>query len=68
MARVTTELLERARFEAARQYALAHDSWSEQEQLLVHEGRVIEAQGAREMARRALRAWFAEQHDPEPAA
>ena len=64
---MTTELVARARFYAVRDYALAHDRWSEQEQLLMLEGRVIEAHGAREMARRILRAGLAEQEDPEPA-
>ena len=47
------------------QYATAHDVWSEQEQLLALEGRNIEAVGARAYAQLVLRAWLAEQDDPE---
>lgn len=32
----------------------------------MHQSREIEAAGCREMARRVLRAWLAEQEDPEP--
>ena len=46
-------------------YAAAHDAWSEQEQLLMLEGREIEAAGCRTAAQRVLRAWLAEQENPE---
>jgi hypothetical protein len=48
------------------QYAAAHDSWAEQEQLLALEGRIIEAEGAHQYARIVIRAWLAEQDNPEP--
>ena len=48
------------------QYAAAHDRFSEQEQLLMLEGREIEAAGCREFAKRVLRAWLAEQENPTP--
>ena len=48
--------------------AAAHDAWSELEQRLMGEGRVIEAQGARVYAQRVIRAWLAERDDPEPEA
>ena len=63
---MTIDLRTQAREAATRQYALAHDRWAEQEQLLKHEGREIEAAGARELGARVLRAWLAEQEDPEP--
>ena len=49
------------------QYAAAHDGWSEQEQLLMLEGRHIEAEGAHQYAVMVLRAWLAEKDDPEVA-
>lgn len=48
------------------QLALAHDHWSEEEQLLFHQGRAIEAQGAHEYAVACLRAYRAELDDPLP--
>jgi len=47
------------------QYASAHDIWSEQEQLLALEDRNIEAAAARTYAQIVLRAWLAEQDNPE---
>lgn len=48
------------------QYARSHDWWSEQEQLYLRHNRPIEAAGAHEYANRCLRAYIAEQDDPEP--
>lgn len=63
---MSTEQRAIARAEAVRQYAAAFDSWAEQEQLLMLEGREIEAAGCRVMAQRIARSWLAEQDDPEP--
>lgn len=56
----------RARSEALRQYARAHDRFAELEQITVSRGRVHEAGGARVLALIALRAYRAELDDPEP--
>lgn len=48
------------------QLALAHDHWSEEEQLLAGQGRVVEAEGAHQHARYVLRAFRAELDDPKP--
>jgi len=48
------------------QYAIAHDAWSTQEQVLMRQGREIEAAGCHEIAVRVLRAYVAESDDPEP--
>jgi len=48
------------------QLALAHDHWSEEEQFLVGQGRVVEAEGAHQHALYVLRAYRAEQDDPKP--
>lgn len=53
-----------ARQEAVRQYARAHDRFSEEEQLRKLEGDVIEAEGAHTYAVRALRACVAEMNEP----
>lgn len=47
-------------------YAKAHDRLAEQEQTLTHEGRLYEAEGAHITAAAVLRAWIAENDDPEP--
>ena len=47
-------------------YAAAHDVWAEKEQILLLEGREIEAAGCRALGQRVLRAWLAEQDDPQP--
>ena len=60
-----TAKVDTARKAACRQYAEAHEVWAEQEQLLALEGRVIEAEGAHQFGRIVLRAWLAEQDDPE---
>lgn len=49
-----------------RQLAMAHDHWSEQEQMLAGSGKPIEAQGAHELALSCLRAYRAELDDPRP--
>lgn len=63
---MSADTAERARHEALRTYAAAHDAWCEQEQLLLLSGRDVEAAGAHAMALAALRAWDAEARDPEP--
>ena len=63
-----TAKVDTARKHALYQYAAAHDIWAEQEQLLMLEGRVIEAEGCRVYARLVLRAWLAEKDDPEVVA
>jgi len=60
-----TAKVDTARHAASRQYAEAFDVWSEQEQLLLLENRDIEAAGAHEYGRMVLRAWIAEQDNPE---
>lgn len=52
--------VERARGEAMRQYARAHDRWSEREQVMRLSGRDPDADEARAMAQVVLRAWDAE--------
>ena len=60
---MTTELVERARGEAMRRYASAHEEWAEREHVLLLEGRDIEAEGAHQMGLAALRAWLAEKEE-----
>ena len=55
-----------AKREVLRRYATDHDRFSEQEQVLVLQGREIEAAGCHEFALRLLRAYRAELEDPEP--
>lgn len=52
---------------ALRQYAHAHDHWSEEEQLLTAQGEPILAEGAHQHALMCLRAYRAELDDPQPA-
>ena len=54
----------RARKAALQRYALAHDHFSEQEQIAVVRGHAIEAAGFHEFALIALRAYRAELDDP----
>lgn len=61
---LTRDLRDRERVIFA--YAALHDAWSETEQLLMAQGRAIEAAGARVIAQRVLRAWLAEVEDKEP--
>jgi hypothetical protein len=56
----------RARHEALKQYAKAHDRFAEHEQELQGRGKHIEAEGAHLLGVRILRSWLAEQEDPEP--
>jgi hypothetical protein len=49
-----------------RQLAHAHDHWSAEQQLLVAQGRPVEAEGAHQLALAALRAYRAELDNPEP--
>ena len=51
---------------ACNQLALAHDRFAETEQVLVAEGKYIEAQGAHEYAALIVRAYKAELDDPKP--
>src|SRR5204862_299052 len=46
--------------------AFAHDHWAEEEQTLVAEGKIVEAEGAHQFALMTLRAYRAEIDDPEP--
>ncbi len=55
-----------ARQAALKAYARAHDRLAEEEQRLAGKGRQVLAQGAHEYGLYALRAWIAEQDDPEP--
>ena len=61
-----TAKVDMARKEACLQYAAAFEAWGEQEQLMALDSRHIEAEGAHQYARMVLRAWIAEQDDPEP--
>lgn len=54
-----------ARGHVVRQYALAHDKFSEMEQLLHLEGREAEAEGAHEYALLCLQAYLNETDDPD---
>ena len=56
-----------ARQAALLQLAAAHDRWSEEEQLLVEEGKYDDAQESHEIACFLLRAYRAELDDPTPA-
>jgi hypothetical protein len=55
-----------ARSAALETYALAHDRFSEAEQIYVSEGQMVMASGAHQYALIALRAYRAEIDDPEP--
>ena len=55
-----------ARREARRRYLAAHERYAELEQLLVAQGRPIDAAGAHGFALLALRAYLAETDDPVP--
>jgi len=55
-----------ARREALNALAQAHDHFSEEEQVALAEGRVVEAEGAHQYALMLLRAYRAELDDPEP--
>ena len=55
-----------ARFAALQTYSKAHDRYAELEQRLVGQGKHIEAEGAHQMGLIALRAWLAENENPEP--
>lgn len=55
-----------ARRHASLRYAEAFDHFATEQQTMQAEGREIEATGAAEYARIALRAWEAERLDPEP--
>ncbi len=61
-----TQATDTARRNVLYHYAGAHDAWSEQEQLLVGEGRYTEAEGAHVHALRVVRAWLAEKDNPKP--
>jgi len=62
-----TAKVDTARKHVLYQYAAAHDVWAEQEQLLMGEGRAIEAEGCRVYGKLVLRAWLAEKDNPEVA-
>ncbi len=49
-----------------RQLAAAYDRLAEEEQILVSEGRYVEAEGAHQVAVRLLRAYTAELDDVKP--
>ena len=55
-----------ARREALERYAVAHDRFSEAEQMYVACGQVALAEGAHAYALRTLQAWLAERDDPPP--
>jgi len=60
------QLHDEARREAVRLYARAYDEWATEEQVLVAEGRYVEAEGAHVQALIVLRAYQRELDDPEP--
>ncbi len=53
-----------AQREVLRQYAHAHDHWSEQEQVMATRGQTADATLARERAIAVLGAWLLERDDP----
>jgi len=66
---VTTETLDAvARATALRRYAQAHDKFAELEQVMLQRQCPHLASIAHALALIALRAWVADQDDPEPAA
>lgn len=62
------QMNDKARQAVLIQLAVAHDHWSDEEQVLAVQGKPIEAQGAHELALRCLRAYRAELDDPKPKA
>ncbi len=61
-----TRVNSRARDAALRQYGMAHESFSEREQIAVFESRMAEAAGEHAFANWALRAYRVELDDPKP--